>query len=77
MKVFLVTFWVDEIVNRMKNLGEEVKETTIVEKILGSLSPKFESKVSTIEEKQDLWAVTIVQLHRILNAFEMRKGGPS
>ena len=45
---------VDEIVNCMKNLGEEIKEATLVEKILISLSSKFESKVSTIEEKQDL-----------------------
>ena len=45
---------VDEVVNCMKNLGEEIKEVTLVEKILRSLSAKFESKVSTIEEKQDL-----------------------
>ena len=44
-------FHIDEIVNRMKNLGEEIKEVTLVEKVLRSLSSKFESKVSTIEEK--------------------------
>eukprot|EP00253_Pinus_taeda_P036618 PITA_36618 len=59
------------------NLGEEIKEATLVEKILRSLSSKFESKVSAIEEKQDLQSITIVQLHGILTAFEMRKGGPS
>jgi len=42
---------IDEVVNCMKNLGEEIKEVTLVEKILRSLSAKFESKVSTIEEK--------------------------
>jgi len=41
----------DEILNHMKNLGEETKDTTLVEKILRSLTPKFESKVSVIEEK--------------------------
>jgi len=60
----------------MNNLGEEIKEAIIIEKILRSLSSKFESKVSAIEEKQDLQTVTIVQLHGILIAFEMRKGGP-
>jgi len=45
---------IDEIVNRMKNLGEEIKEVTLVEKVLRSLSSKFESKVSAIEEKQNL-----------------------
>jgi len=41
----------DEIVNYMKNMGEEMKEVTLVEKVLRSLSGKFESKVSAIEEK--------------------------
>jgi len=41
----------DEVVDFMKNLGEEIKEVTLVEKVLRSLSAKFESKVSTIEEK--------------------------
>jgi len=33
---------IDEIVNCMKNLGEEIKEATLVEKVLKSLSSKFE-----------------------------------
>lgn len=45
---------IDEIVNRMKNLAEEMKDTTLVEKILRSLTPKFESKVYANKEKQDL-----------------------
>ena len=40
---------IDEIFNRMKNLGEEIKEVTLVEKVLRSLSAKFDSKVSGIE----------------------------
>ena len=35
---------IDEVVNCMKNLGEEIKEATLVEKILRSLSSKFELK---------------------------------
>ena len=42
---------IDEVVNCMNNLGEDIKEVTLVEKILRSLSTKFESKVSAIEEK--------------------------
>eukprot|EP00253_Pinus_taeda_P012508 PITA_12508 len=41
---------IDEIINCMKNLGEEIKEVVLVEKVLRSLSPKFDSKVSAIEE---------------------------
>eukprot|EP00253_Pinus_taeda_P027662 PITA_27662 len=68
---------IDEIVNCMKNLGEEIKEVVLVEKVLISLSSKFESKVSAIEEKQNLQSITMSQLHGILTAYEMRKGGPS
>eukprot|EP00253_Pinus_taeda_P003692 PITA_03692 len=68
---------VDEVVNCMKNLGEEIKEAIVVEKVLRSLSPKFESKVSAIEEKENLRTLTMSQLHGILTAYEMRKGGPS
>ena len=42
---------IDEIFNRKENLGEEIKEVTLVEKVLGSLYFKFESKFSAIEEK--------------------------
>ena len=45
---------IDEIVNCMKNLGEEIEEVVLVEKVLRSLSTKFESKVYAIEEKEDL-----------------------
>eukprot|EP00253_Pinus_taeda_P010214 PITA_10214 len=69
--------WVDEVVNCMKNLGEEIKEAIVVEKVLRSLSPKFESKVSAIEEKENLRILTMSQLHGILTTYEMRKGGPS
>ena len=41
----------DDIVNRVRNLGETITNTTLVEKVLGSLAPKFKSKVSAIEEK--------------------------
>jgi len=50
---------VDEIVNCMKNLGEEIKEPVVVEKVLRSLSPRFESKVSVIEEKKNLRNLTM------------------
>eukprot|EP00253_Pinus_taeda_P033828 PITA_33828 len=68
---------IDEIVNCMKKLGEEINEAIVVEKVLRSLSPKFVSKVSAIEEKENLQKITMSQLHRILTAYEMRKGGLS
>eukprot|EP00253_Pinus_taeda_P026172 PITA_26172 len=68
---------IDDIVNCMKNLGEEIKEAVVVEKVLRSLSSKFESKVSAIEEKENLQKITMSQLHGILTVYEMRKRGPS
>ena len=68
---------VDEIVNCMKNLGEEIKDAVVVEKVLRSLAPRFESKVSAIGEKENIRNLTMSQLHGILTAYEMRKGGPS
>eukprot|EP00253_Pinus_taeda_P032008 PITA_32008 len=68
---------VDEIVNCMKNLGAEIKEVVVVENVLRSLSSRFESKVSAIEEKENLQNLKMSQLHGILTAYEMRKGGPS
>eukprot|EP00253_Pinus_taeda_P008837 PITA_08837 len=68
---------IDEIINCMKNLGEEIKEVVVVEKVLRFLSPNFESKVSAIEEKQNLQNLTMSQLHEVLISYEMRKGGPS
>ena len=50
---------VDEIVNNMKNFGEEIKEAVMVEKVLRSLFPRFESKVSAIEEKENLRNLTM------------------
>eukprot|EP00253_Pinus_taeda_P036642 PITA_36642 len=67
---------IDDIVKRMKNLGEEIKEVTLVEKVLRSLFSKFESKVSAIEEKKNLQSITMSQLRGILIAFKMRKWGP-
>eukprot|EP00253_Pinus_taeda_P005346 PITA_05346 len=61
----------------MKNLGGEIKEVVVVEKVLKSLSPMFESKIFAIEEKENLQKITMSQLHGILTTYEMRKGEPS
>ena len=63
----------DDIVNRMRNLRETITNTTLVEKVLRSLTSKYESKVCAIEEKQGLQTLIIVELHGILTACEMRK----
>ena len=41
---------VEEVVNTIRGLGEEVKETIVVQRILRSLPSKFNPKVSTVED---------------------------
>jgi hypothetical protein len=42
---------VDEIVNAIIGLGEEIKESVIVQKVLRSLPMRFNPKISTLEER--------------------------
>jgi hypothetical protein len=70
---------VDDVVNTMIGLGEEIKESNVVEKILRSLPSRFDSKVSAIEEMKDFDKLSKDELHGILTAYEMRtdQGNPS
>ncbi|XP_059066273.1 uncharacterized protein LOC131857603 [Cryptomeria japonica] len=63
---------VDEIVNAITALGEEVKDTLVVQKLLRTLTMKFDPKVSAIEEMKDLKTLTKDELFGILTAYEMR-----
>ena len=68
---------VAEVVNSLKGLGENIEESTIVQKILRSLPDRFDSKVSAIKEMKDLDTFKMDELHGILIAYEMRKGTPN
>ena len=63
---------VDEIVNSITGLGEEVKESMIVQKVLRSLPLRYDAKVSYIEESRDLTKLTMDELHGILKVYDMR-----
>jgi hypothetical protein len=63
---------VEELVNAMKGLGEKFEESILVQKILRSLLDKFNPKVSTIEELNDLKTMSIDQLLRTLTTYEIR-----
>jgi hypothetical protein len=53
-------------------LGDEIKEQVIVKKALRSLPMRFDSKISSLEERVDLATMTMDELHGILTAYEMR-----
>jgi hypothetical protein len=63
---------VEEMVNAMKSLGEKIEEPSLVQKILRSLPDRFNPKVSTIEELNDLKTLDFDQLLGTLTTYEMR-----
>ena len=67
------------MVNAIRGLGGKLKEKEVVSKILRTLPMRYDSKVSTLEERDDLKTMTVDELHGILIAYEMRidKENPS
>ncbi|KAF3618999.1 hypothetical protein FXO38_11690 [Capsicum annuum] len=61
------------IVNRIRLLGEDFKDNRIVEKILTTISERFESKISALEESKDLSAISLAELISALQVQEQRK----
>ena len=64
----------DEVENTIRGLGGELKEREVVDKVLKTLLMKYDSKMSTLEEQDDLDALTVDELHGIFTAYEMRTG---
>ena len=60
--------------NAIRGLGGKLKEKEVVSKILRTLQMRYELKVSTLEERDDLKKVTVDELHGILTAYGMRTG---
>ena len=63
---------VDEIINAIRGPGGVTKEREVVDKVLRTLPMKYDSKVSTLEERDDLELMTVDELHGIFTAYEMR-----
>ena len=60
------------IVNHLKLNGEKIEDQRIVEKILRSLTRKFESTVVAIEESKDLSTLSVESLLRSLQSHKLR-----
>jgi hypothetical protein len=63
---------VDEIVNSVRALGETVEDKYIVQKVLRSFPMRYDAKISTLEDRDNLDKLTMDELHGILIAYEMR-----
>jgi hypothetical protein len=53
-------------------LGEEIKESVIVQKVLRSLSMRFEPNISALEERADLNSISMDEVHGIFTSYGMR-----
>ncbi|CAL8156633.1 unnamed protein product [Prunus armeniaca] len=63
------------IVNKMKIHGEKMDQVVIIEKILRSMTPKFDYVVCSVEESNNLDTLTIDELQSSLLVHEQRMKG--
>ena len=59
-----------KVVNQIRVLGEDLPDKRVVEKVLASLSEKFEAKISSSEEVRDLDQISVSELINALKATE-------
>ena len=64
--------WTLSIANKMKLNGENKEDVELVEKILRSMTPKFDYIVCSIEEFKDTTILTIDELQSSLLVHEQR-----
>ena len=64
---------VQTVANQLSQNGEAMPDARIVEKILRSLTDKFENIVCAIEESKDLSTITVEEVAGSLEAHEQRK----
>ena len=62
-----------DIMNSCFALGEKIPEAKVVGKILRSLPERFQSKVTAIEEAQNVDTLKLDQLVRNLQTYEARQ----
>ena len=63
---------IDGVVNAIRGLRGKLKEREVVSKVLRKFPMKYDSKVSTLEERDDLDDMIVDELHGIFTAYEMR-----
>ena len=60
------------IINKMRTHGEKMEDVTVIEKILRSMTPKFNYVVCSIEESKDLDELSIDELQGSLLVHEQK-----
>ena len=62
---------VKDIVNSTFNLVETILEPKIVRKVLKSLSERFHTKITAIEESKDIDKIPLIELVGNLQTYEL------
>ena len=65
---------INSFVNTIIDLGEEIADDEIVQKLLRTLHMAYNSKVYTLEDREKLGEITMDELYGILTAYELRLG---
>ena len=55
-----------KMVSQVRLLGKELSKRRIMEKVLISLTEKFESKISSLKDSEDLSKLTLVEVIKTL-----------
>ncbi|XP_019418528.1 PREDICTED: uncharacterized protein LOC109329307 [Lupinus angustifolius] len=63
---------IHSLINQMKSCGEEVKDQAVIEKILRTLTPKYDHIVVAVEESKDLESYKVEELQSSFEAHEQR-----
>ncbi|TXG53497.1 hypothetical protein EZV62_022666 [Acer yangbiense] len=63
---------IKEIVNQMKAYGETISDKKVVEKILVSVTGKYDPIIMAIEESKDITKLSVTELMGSLEAYENR-----
>ena len=61
----------EKLVNEMKNNGDKITEKDVIEKIMRTLTSRFDYVVTAIEESRDLNSMTLNDLQASLESREM------
>ncbi|XP_038904229.1 uncharacterized protein LOC120090572 [Benincasa hispida] len=61
------------IANRIRLLGSTFKDSRIVQKILVTMTKKFEASISALENTKDLTQITLVEILNALQSQEQRR----
>ena len=62
-----------EIVNKVRLLGTDVSDFSVVKKILVTVPGKFEATISSLENSKDLSSITLAALLNALQVLEQRR----